>query len=96
MATYDIGDLVRVSGTFQVGGSDTDPTAVTIKHLDPSGNLTTWLYLTDPEVIRDAVGQFHADIDIDEAGQWWYRFEGTGAAQAAGEETFFVDTTETA
>ena len=93
--TYDIGALIRVSGTFQVGGVDTDPTAVTVKHRKPDGTLVTKVFVTDAEVVKDATGQYHMDIDIDAAGQWWYRFEGTGTAQTAEEKNFFIDTTET-
>jgi hypothetical protein len=85
-----------VSATFQVGGADTDPTTITVLHRNPSGTLTTWVYGTDAEVVKNATGQYHADIDIDEAGRWWYRWVGTGTAQAAEESSFLIDTTETA
>lgn len=88
--TYDVGDLVRVSAAFTSGGSAIDPTAVTAKVRDPSGNVTTLVYLTDGALVRDAAGAFHTDVNADEAGVWTYRFASTGTGQAAAEGTFRV------
>lgn len=91
--TYDVGDLVRVTGTFtDSDGTAVDPTTVTVYHKDPSGNITEWVYLTDTDVVQDTNGTYYADIDIDESGRWYYRFKGTGSGQAAGETYFQVRT----
>jgi len=71
-------------------GVDTDPTVVTFRFLDPAGTTTVWVFGVDVEVIRDAVGRYHADIPIDQEGTWFYRWEGTGALQGAGESTFLI------
>lgn len=84
---YDVGDLVRASATFRgLDGVAADPTAVVGKYRDPSGNIST------ASVTQDSVGGYHFDIDVDEAGTWYYRFAGTGAIQAAGEKSFVADT----
>ena len=89
--SYDIGDRVRVSNRFATpAGVDTDPTTVVCKYIDPSLNVTTKTYGSDAEVVKDSTGRYHLDIDVDEAGTWSYRWTGTGAVVAAGEQTFVV------
>ena len=92
---YDKGDLVRCSGAFtDAAGDACDPTGVVFKFQDPSGNETTYTYGTDSELVKDSVGNYHVDVDTDEVGYWYYRFEGTGTGQAAGEASFIVRETE--
>ena len=89
---YDVGDLVRVTGTWtDSDGAATDPTAVKLYYKDPSGNITESTYLTDTDITQDTTGVYYADIDIDESGKWFYRWVGTGSAQAADEYWFTVD-----
>ena len=91
--TYEIGDLIRVTGTFtDAGGTNTDPDVVTGKYQDPSGTETT-----DAAPTNSAVGVYYFDIEADEAGQWYYRIYGvtSGAApQGAAESTFEVSASE--
>ena len=85
--TYDIKDLVRVQGTFtDADDAAFDPDVITCKYLDPSGNETE---NTSPT--KSATGVYYVDIPIDEAGTWYYRFEGetSGGANQGGEETYF-------
>ena len=81
---YDIGDLVRIKGSFSIAAVPTDPTVVTVTVKSPSGATST------PAVIHPGVGEFHADVSVNAPGEWFYRISGTGAAQAAGEGSFFV------
>lgn len=91
---YDVGDRVRVSAVFRdLTGAVADPTTIVVMYRDPSGNVTTKTYVSDPEVVRDSLGGFHLDIDVDEAGTWTYRVEGAGAVVAAGETTFVAKST---
>ena len=85
---YDVGDSVRLTAVFTQNGANTDPTAVTAKHKDPSGNETT------PATTNPNAGHYFFDLTIDEAGTWWYRFEGTGAVVAAAEGTLSVRATQ--
>ena len=88
---YDVGDEVRCTGTFtDANGAAVDPTAVYVKVKDPSGNVTTYQYGEDPEVVKSDTGIYYVDVNVDEAGDWWYRFYSTGTGQAAGEETFWA------
>ena len=91
--TYNKGNRVRFSVTFTVSAVNTDPTATTLKIQDPSGNETTYTYVLG-EVIKTATGQYRKDIDIDETGSWYYRWEGTGAVVAASEAHLLVRSTE--
>ncbi len=91
---YLIGSLVRLLAEFKdADGVLMDPDEVKIRVLDPSGNQTTKVYLTDAEVIKDADGMYHYDLDASAAGTWAYRWEGSGTGQAAAEHTFTVTDT---
>jgi len=93
MADYETGDLVRCSAAFiDSDGNYLDPTAVLFRFKDPAGTTTTYTYGVDVELVKDAVGQYHVDVDADAEGVWLYRFESTGTGQAAGEEAFTVNT----
>jgi len=76
---YEVGDLVRITGTFtNAAGANVDPTIVRGKYKDPSGNAAT-----ESSPTNSAVGVYYFDIDVDEAGIWYYRFEGESAAPAS-------------
>jgi hypothetical protein len=86
--SYDIGQGVIISVSITVNGVAADPTGnpiATVK--DPAGNATT------PTVVKDSTGNYHATVDTTggPAGQWWYRFSGTGAALGAEEDFFTVE-----
>jgi hypothetical protein len=89
MNRYDVGDKVRCTGTFETAaGTDVDPAAVLFAVRTPSGATTTYTYGTDAEVVKSATGIYYVDVNITEAGVWYYRFYSTGTGQAAGEESF--------
>lgn len=81
---YDIGDVARLTAKFTVANVDTDPTSVVLRVRKPSGTTET------VSTTLDNVGDYHADVELDEAGRWFYRWIGTGAAEAAGEKVFWV------
>lgn len=86
------GNVRRVSVVFTTtSGLAADPTTVTCKYEDPSGNTTTKVYISDAEVVKTATGAYYLDIDCDEAGTWYYRWIGTGAVQAAAQGRFYVE-----
>ena len=89
--TYDVGDLVRVTGTFtNSAGAAADPTAVLFKYKDPSGNKTTLTYGTDVSVVKSSTGVYYVDVNVDEIGYWYYRWQATGTGQSAGESYFIA------
>lgn len=86
---YDIGDTIRTSASFTVNGVATDPTTVTATVRSPSGTSTayTWAGAT---VTRNSAGNFQLDFVVTEAGRWFVRWVGTGAAAATREELYDV------
>ena len=87
---YDVGDQVTSSIEFRQGAALADPTTITCKVEEPDGTETPYVYPTDPEVIKDAVGKYHLDITVNAEGTWTHRWEGTGAVVAAAEQRFVV------
>jgi uncharacterized protein YfaS (alpha-2-macroglobulin family) len=81
---YKKGQKVRCAAMFRVNGVLTDPTSVTFKSKDPSGNVST------ETPVRDSTGNYHVDVTTDENGEWPYRFEGTGLCTAVEEDVFVV------
>jgi hypothetical protein len=95
MSDINPGDIVRVSttpGFTNAAGALADPTTVSLKWRVAGGTTTTWVYLTDSQIVRDSVGLFHADIPVVSAGLHYFRWIGTGAVTAAEESTFSVGT----
>lgn len=88
---YLYGSVVRISTNppFQVGGVNTDPTTITLKQIDPLGNVTSWVYPAAP-IIRDSAGTYHADVTPNLTSFWIYRWEGTGVCIAVGEVTIEI------
>ena len=90
---YDKGDAVRVQCTFTVSSAPTDPTTVTLKVKDSDGTISTYTYAMG-QITKSATGIYYKDIIVANDGLWYYRFEGTGACQAAGETQFRVRESE--
>jgi hypothetical protein len=90
---YEVGDLLRYSGEFRnSGGTLIDPTTVTFKARNPAGTITSYLYGTDAQVVKDSTGIYHVDWSLTSAGKWYFRIESTGTGQAADEEEVLVVT----
>lgn len=91
ISVFSKGDLKRFSATFKnLAGTATDPTTVKFKYTKPSGTTTTLVYLTDAALVKDSTGNYHVDLDLTEAGMWFYRWEGTGAVQETEDGEFTV------
>ena len=93
---HDKGDRVRIDGTFKDINDDLiDPTGVTLKVVDPSGNTTTYEYGGSPEeVLKTSTGVYYADVDVDEEGDWYYKWFGTGTGIGTDEGQFVVKPTQ--
>jgi hypothetical protein len=87
---YAKDNLVRISTVFTLAGVATDPSIVKAFYKDPNNTVTTLTYGTDTALVKDSVGNYHVDISVAVAGNWWYRFEGTGDCVAANEGEFVV------
>ena len=89
MATYDIGDIIRVSASFKNSASTLiDPTSASVIYKNPSGSSTSLVYGTDAVLEKDATGIYHADVTINQAGRWFIRWSSSGTGQAT-EESYF-------
>lgn len=89
MNTYDIGDRVRITGTFtNTAGVVADPTTITISVRRRNGPITTYTY--PGTITKDSTGVFYADHDVTDEGVYDYRIVGTGAVVTAGEGSFGV------
>jgi hypothetical protein len=93
-STYDIGDMVRISGAFSQGGTPIDPGAVTLKVELPDGTPTTYTY--PATMTKDSTGNYHVDISITQQGTYQYRWTSTGGGAASEENWFQVRTRKVA
>ena len=82
--SYDIGDNRRFSVNFtDIDADDADPTVATIIIKQPDGVDITYVYDTDVELVKDSVGNYHADFTFTQSGRHQVRFTGTGALTSA-------------
>lgn len=90
--SYDIGQAVRISVEFtDAAGAAIDPTTVTASYWVPGLGIVTLTYGVDANVVREAVGSYYTDIDTtDAAGEWPYRWQGTGNVTVAADGVFSV------
>ncbi len=89
--SYDKGDLVVLTAVFtDRNGAAIDPATVTFKIRDPSGAVTTYVFGTDAELVKDSVGNYHVDVSPSVNGDYLYRYESTGTGQAAEEGKFQI------
>jgi len=85
---YDVGDVARIEAPFRdVDNQPADPTTVTASIRKPDGTVTDYT-VSLGEIVRDGVGLYHLDVAVDMAGDWFYRFAGTGTVSVADEKTF--------
>lgn len=84
-----VGDTPRLSNTFEVAGTATDPTTVSLAVTDPSGNVDTYTW-AGGTVTKSATGVFYKDVTVDEDGVWEFKWTGTGTAADIATGTFTV------
>lgn len=93
MNTYDVGDTIRLQATFtNSAGTQVDPSSVSLQYkqyrADPL-SYTTLVYGVNSIVLAGA-GSYYHDFAVSSGGEWRYRWNGTGANQAAVEGQFLV------
>lgn len=90
------GQTVRLTGVFfDTEDDETEPTvSIALKLKSPTGEETTYTYLTDEEVQEVSNGRYTADVRPTEGGRWRYRWEATSGTSpviyVAGEGSFVV------
>jgi hypothetical protein len=67
----------------------TDPTTVSLKVRGPSGSTASYTY-GEATVSKESVGIYSKSVSLSSAGTYYYRWQGTGDAETAGEGQFTV------
>lgn len=89
ISVFQIGDVARLSAAFtDANAAAADPGGVQFKIREPDGTVTTYVYGTDAQLVKDSTGNYHVDWLIDQAGRHRYRFAGVASGQAAAESEF--------
>ena len=94
MRTVDLGDAIRITGTFSIrsSGVATDPTTIVFKVRNPAAVVTTYTY--DAEeldgVLRSGEGIYYLDYTPATAGLYVVRIYGTGTVIESQETWFSV------
>ena len=88
MATYDVGDTIRLTGTFtNAGGTATAPSGtVSIKVLDPAGTSTTY---SGTQLTNSSTGIYYVDVAANRSGRWHWRCEANSTGYYGAEEGHF-------
>ena len=74
--TYIPGEVARLLLTAtDAAGAVADPGALRLKVKPPTGALATYTFGGGAEIVKDAVGRYHADVLLTAAGLWIYRWE---------------------
>lgn len=60
-----------------------DPATLSFAFEKPDGTVTTYIYGTDAELVKDAIGKYHVEVTLDQSGQWLWRQESTGVVTAS-------------
>lgn len=96
-STYDIGDRVRVTGTFtDTGGDEVDPTSVYFRYDRPAvgSSYTTAVYASSSTglgyIDHPSTGVYTFDIVTTGAGIYSYKMWSTGVATSAAQGYFKV------
>lgn len=101
-----IGEYIHLRGVFKTNtGTDdapvwtnADPTTVTCTVRAPGGTVTTYTTATSPAVVKDSTGNYHLDLLLATAGDYKYKWVGTGTVADTQDGAFYVraDPTTTA
>ena len=86
------GNIVKIRVTFKdENGVKRDPADVTVVRQKPTGSPETFIYGTDPEVVKESTGIYYLLNDTTgNVGDWEFVWSSTGTYQAVGETSFTV------
>lgn len=70
-------ELAKLTNTFKVDGTPTDPTGISLIVTDPEDAVTTYTF-ADTQITKTSTGVYTKDITCDKAGEWTYEWVGTG------------------
>lgn len=81
IGVYDLGEPRRLEAAFtNAAGTATDPDTVTLRVAKPDGNTYVYTYNvgSPTEVVRTGTGAFYFDLLLDQVGDWYFQWEGSG------------------
>lgn len=66
---------------------DVDPSgSITFYLMSPRGEVTSYVYDVDAEIVKESTGDYWIDIQFTEPGRWYYKWQTTGLTTAQVEE----------
>lgn len=83
------GQVARLSLTTKENTELKDPSSLLLK-IKVNSIITTYTDSTNPSIVKDAVGLYHLDLDLETVGTHYFRWEGSGLTNGAGEGVFLV------
>lgn len=89
---YYPGDQVFVPATFTDAetGAVADPDAVTFVYKNPDGSLSTFVFGTDPEVVKKSTGVYQCEAIVNQSGTYYVKVSGSGGITKSVEIQFQV------
>jgi hypothetical protein len=89
--TFDRGDAQRLSMTF-LGIDDiaADPSSITVIITEPDGEVVSYDYGVDAELIKESVGNYYVDYTFTKKGRHQVRFEGVGGVTSAEQTDVYI------
>jgi hypothetical protein len=82
---WQAGDTYPANVTVRDDDGDlVDPDTLSLNVRDPEGDITTYVYGTDEEVVRDSLGVYYADVEIGVPGMWVFAWSTTNEEQVEG------------
>lgn len=82
---FNTGATVRIRGLFEDPDTDAavDPADVSIKVRAPDGTVTTKVYGTDDEVVKEGIGQYLYKLTLGAEGTYRWKWIGVAANETA-------------
>lgn len=87
---FDLADLVRVSALFTAGNNPADPTDISLEFVRPDGSHQLFHYGIGATIVRSDTGSFYSLKFVDQYGEWFYRYAGSGSVTSAASRKFMV------
>lgn len=90
-----VGDVCHIAVTDITNtetGALVDPTVLMLTVLQSDGTSAEYTYNSgDNVIVRDSVGNYHADIPLAVVGVWRYTWDGTGTGAFSKGGDFYVN-----
>lgn len=92
--SYDLGDIARLTVAFTVDDVPTDPTQISLSVRQPDGDTQVIIgsdyTIPSGPIVHDGTGNFYYDLVVNQAGEWSYKFVGSGTAADVGQGSLYV------